>query len=78
LVSISKTLLKAKGRISFKGSFYLVKGKAFEIGGEISNLENASCKLIHIPLTICKKNLKRFLPKEFAKTKMWCKSGPKC
>jgi hypothetical protein len=28
-----KTLLKAKRRISFRGSFYLVKGKAFEIGG---------------------------------------------
>jgi hypothetical protein len=38
----SKTLLKAKGRISFRGSFYLVKGKAFETGGGISNLENAS------------------------------------
>jgi hypothetical protein len=24
-----KTLLKAKGRISFRGSFYVVKGKAF-------------------------------------------------
>jgi hypothetical protein len=32
-----KTLLKAKRRISFRGSLYLVKGKAFEIGGEISN-----------------------------------------
>jgi hypothetical protein len=41
LVSISKTLLKTKGRILW-GSFYLVKGKAFETGGEISNLENAS------------------------------------
>jgi hypothetical protein len=40
-----KTLLKAKRRISFKGSFCLVKGKAFETGGEISNLENASCNL---------------------------------
>jgi hypothetical protein len=29
-----KTLLKAKGRISFRRSFCLVKGKAFEIGGE--------------------------------------------
>jgi hypothetical protein len=33
LISI-KTLLKAKRRISFKGIFVLVKGKAFEIGGE--------------------------------------------
>jgi hypothetical protein len=29
--------LKAKGRISFRRSFYIVKGKAFETGGEISN-----------------------------------------
>jgi hypothetical protein len=36
LVSISKTLLKAKGRISFRGSFYVVKGEAFETGGGIS------------------------------------------
>jgi hypothetical protein len=54
LVSISKTLLKAKRRISFRGSFVLVKGKAFQTGGEISNLENASCNLFPIPLTICK------------------------
>jgi hypothetical protein len=34
--------LKAKGRISSGGSSYLVKGKAFETGGGISNLKNAS------------------------------------
>jgi hypothetical protein len=62
-----KTLLKAKRRISLRGSFYLVKRKAFETGGEISNLENASCNLIHIPLTICERILKRF-SKSFAKT----------
>jgi hypothetical protein len=39
--------------------FCLVKGKAFETGGEISNLENASQNLIHLPLTICKRTLKR-------------------
>jgi hypothetical protein len=37
-------------------------------GEKISNLENASQNLIHLPLTICKKTLKNF-PKEFAKTK---------
>jgi hypothetical protein len=57
---VSKTLLKTNRRILFRGEFCLVKGKVFEIGGEISNLENASCNLIHIPLTICKKTLKRF------------------
>jgi hypothetical protein len=29
-----KTLLKAKRRISFRGSIVLVKGKGFETGGE--------------------------------------------
>jgi hypothetical protein len=29
-----KTLLNTKRRISFRGSFGLVKGKAFETGGE--------------------------------------------
>jgi hypothetical protein len=51
----TKTLLKTKRRISFRGSFVKVKGKAFETGGELSNLEYASCNLIHIPLTICKR-----------------------
>jgi hypothetical protein len=59
LISI-KTLLKTKRRISIQGEFCLVKGKAFETGGEISNLENTSCNLTHMPLTICKKTLKRF------------------
>jgi hypothetical protein len=42
-----------------EGEFCLAKGKAFEIGGENSNLENASRNPIHLPLTICKKTLKR-------------------
>jgi hypothetical protein len=37
-------------------------------GEKISNLENASQNLIHLPLTICKRTLKRFT-REFAKTK---------
>jgi hypothetical protein len=57
---ISKTLLKAKGRISSGGSFYLVKGKAFETGGGISNLKNASRNHIPIPLAICKRIWKDF------------------
>jgi hypothetical protein len=57
---ISKTLLNTNRRISLRGSFVLVKGNAFEIGEKISNLENVSHKLIHIPLTICKRTLKRF------------------
>jgi hypothetical protein len=42
-----------------EGEFCLVKGKAFETGEKISNLENASQNLIHLPLTICKRTLKR-------------------
>jgi hypothetical protein len=34
LLSINKTLLNTKRRISSRGSFCLVKGKAFETGGE--------------------------------------------
>jgi hypothetical protein len=34
-----KTLLKVKRRFSFRGSFYLVKGKAFEIGEEFQILK---------------------------------------
>ena len=37
-------------------------------GEKISNLENALQTLIHLPLTICKRTLKRFR-KDFAKTK---------
>jgi hypothetical protein len=52
--------LSTKRRISLRGSFVLVKGKAFETGEKISNLENASYNLIHILLTICRRTLKRF------------------
>jgi hypothetical protein len=37
-------------------------------GEKISNLENASQNLIHLPLTICKKTLKR-ISKGFCKNK---------
>jgi hypothetical protein len=37
-------------------------------GEKISNLENASLYLIHIPLTICKKTLKR-ISKNICKNK---------
>jgi hypothetical protein len=44
------------------------KEKHLKQGEKISNLENASQNLIHLPLTICKRTLKKFT-KEFAKTK---------
>jgi hypothetical protein len=36
------------------------KEKHLKQGEKILNLENASCNFIHIPLTICKRTLKRF------------------
>jgi hypothetical protein len=52
------SLRNFQGLNFWDATFCLVKGKTFEIGGEISNLENASYNLIHIPLTICKRVLK--------------------
>jgi hypothetical protein len=46
------------------------KEKHLKQGEKISNFENASFNLIHIPLTICKRFLKRILQKEFARTKL--------
>jgi hypothetical protein len=40
-------------------SFVQSKEKHLKQGEKISNLENASQNLIHLPLTICKKTLKR-------------------
>jgi hypothetical protein len=41
-MQITKTLLTAKRRTFFRGSFYLAKRKAFETGGEFpKKLENA-------------------------------------
>jgi hypothetical protein len=51
--------LNTKRRISLRGSFVLVKGKAFETGG---------VQITHIPLTICKKTLKR-ISKNICKNK---------
>jgi hypothetical protein len=69
---------KLRGEFHSGGSFYLVKGKAFEIGGEISNLKNASCNIIPIPLTICKKDFEKIFQKDLQKQNKWCKCGPKC
>jgi hypothetical protein len=72
----SKPSWKLRGEFNSGGVLFKVKGKAFETGGEISNLENASCNLAHISLTICKKTLKR-ISKRIKKTKhvvqMWYK-----
>jgi hypothetical protein len=54
-----KTLLNTKRWISFRGSFIKSKEKHLKQGETISNLENALQTLIHLPLTICKRTLKR-------------------
>jgi hypothetical protein len=59
--------LKAKRRISFSGSFYLVKGKAFETGGEISNLENASCKSYSYTFDYLQKEFEKIFQKDLQK-----------
>jgi hypothetical protein len=64
MISISKKPLdKLRGEF-LQGSFYLVKGKAFETGGEISNLKNASWNHTLIPLAICKRIWKDFFQKD--------------
>jgi hypothetical protein len=57
---IGKTLLNTKRRIHPRGVLFKSKEKHLNQGEKISNLENASRNLIHVPLTICKKTLKRF------------------
>jgi hypothetical protein len=63
-----KTLLNTKGRISLRGSFVKSKEKHLKQREKISNLENASRNLIHIPLAICKESLKR-ISKNICKNK---------
>jgi hypothetical protein len=61
-ISISKTLLKAKGRISFRLSF-LVKGKAFETRGEISKSQKCFLQCYSYTIDYLQKILKRFFQK---------------
>jgi hypothetical protein len=78
LLQIDKTLLNNKRRILLRGSFVLSKEKHLKQRERISNLKNASQNLIHMPLTICKKTLKKNFQKHLQKQNKWCKRGPKC
>jgi hypothetical protein len=51
--------LNTKRRISSGGVLFKSKEKHLKQGEKISNLKNASQNLIHLPLTTCKKTLKR-------------------
>jgi hypothetical protein len=54
-----------------RGSFVFSQRKSILSQREkISNLENASQNLIHLPLTILQKDFEKYLLKEFAKTKL--------
>jgi hypothetical protein len=48
---------------SFRGIFYLVKGKAFEIGGEISNLKMLLA-IVFLYLWLFAKDFERIFQKE--------------
>ena len=73
-----KTLLNTKRRISLRGSFCLVKGKAFETGGE--NFKSWKCfaKSYSFTFDYLQKNFEKDLQKNLQKQNMWCKRGPKC
>jgi hypothetical protein len=77
LVSI-KTLLKTKRRISSRGSFVLVKGKAFETGGE--NFKSWKCfsKSYSYTFDYLQKDFEKIFQKNLQKQNKWCKCGPKC
>jgi hypothetical protein len=60
--------LNTKRIISLRGSFVYSKENHLKQGEKISNLENASRNLTHLPLTICKRTLKR-ISKIFCKNK---------
>jgi hypothetical protein len=64
-----KTLLTTKRRISFRGSFVNSKEKHLKQGKKIQKLENASCNLTHMLLTICKKDFEKTFQKKLQKQK---------
>jgi hypothetical protein len=83
LVFISKNLLKAKGRIAFRGSFHIIKGKAFETGGGISNPKKCFLQSYFYIFDYLQKFLNRFpkdlqkflnrFPKDLQKQNLWSK-----
>jgi hypothetical protein len=73
-----KTLLITKRRISFRGSFCLVKGKAFETGGEKFQILKMFCKSYSFTFDFLQKNFEKDLQNSLQKQNMWCKRGPKC
>jgi hypothetical protein len=58
-LDISKPSWTLRGEFNWGGVLFSQRKSIWNRGGEISNLENASQNLIHLPLTICKRTLKR-------------------
>ena len=58
-INILKPSWTLRGGIYQGGVLFKSKEKHLKQGEKISNLENASQNLIHLPLTICKRTLKR-------------------
>ena len=73
-----KTLLKAKRRISSRGSFVLVKGKAFESGEKIFKSWKCFSKSYSYTFDYLQKDFEKNFQKDLQKQNKWCKCGPKC
>jgi hypothetical protein len=68
--------LNSERRISLRGSFVKSKEKHLKQGEKISNLENASFNVIHIPFDYLQKDFEKDFPKHLQKQNKWCKHGP--
>jgi hypothetical protein len=58
-IDILKPSWTLRGVIYWGGVLFESKEKHLKPGEKISNLENASQNITHLPLTICKRTLKR-------------------
>ena len=61
-----------------QGEFCLVKGKAFETGGEDFQSWKCFAKSYSFTFDYLQKNFEKDLQKILQKQNMWCKRGPKC
>jgi hypothetical protein len=77
-IGILKPSWTLRGGFYWGGVLFKSKEKHLKQGEKISNLVNASQNLIHLPLTICKKDFEKNLQKSLQKQNVWCKRGPKC
>jgi hypothetical protein len=59
------------------GEFCLVKGKAFETGEKISNLEKCFSQSYSYTFDYLQKDFEKIFQKNLQKQNMWCKRGPK-